>query len=99
MKSNLRFWAIAAIVTLSGLGISAQSAVADHDEYPRAQAGPILSLEQLMRVILQAIPEVEVEEVKLENQGPRGLIYEVELNDDREVYINARTGEILEIDD
>lgn len=100
MKSNSRILAIASIAALVTLSVYAPAALADRDhEYPRAQAGPILSMQQLMRVVLQVAPNAEVEEVNLEPRGWRGLIYIVELNDDRKVHVNARSGEVIEIEE
>jgi uncharacterized membrane protein YkoI len=100
MKSNFRILAIASIAAPLALSVSAPIALADRDhEYPRAQAGPILSMTQLMRIVLRVAPNTEVEEVNLEPRGWRGLIYIVELNDDRKVHVNARSGEVVEIEE
>ncbi|MBD2462383.1 hypothetical protein H6G89_15155 [Oscillatoria sp. FACHB-1407] len=100
MKLNPRLLAIASVIIPLTLGTVAPVARADKDdEYPRAQAGPILSMPQLMRIVLQIAPNNEIEEVNLEPRGERGLIYVVELNDERLVYVNARSGEVLEIEE
>ncbi|MDX2214406.1 MAG: PepSY domain-containing protein [Oculatellaceae cyanobacterium bins.114] len=100
MKPNQYLLAIASIATLLALSAYAPVALADKDDdYPRAHAGPILSMQQLIRIVLQVAPDTEVEEINLEPRGERGLIYVVKLNDDREVYVNARSGEVLEIEE
>jgi hypothetical protein len=97
MKLNSRTLAIATTLVLSSLGVGVSAASAGDDEVIQ-QAGPVLTMEQLITIVQSAYPEAQVEKVRLERED-RGLVYEVDLTNDLDVYVQANTGQILDTDE
>jgi uncharacterized membrane protein YkoI len=81
--------------------VPAQASFAGHDDHVEARrlldAGEILPLESILKKVRERLPGT-VLEVKLETEDDV-IVYELELlgNDGvvREIYINAKTGDIL----
>ena len=81
--------------------VPAQASFAGHDDHVEARrlldAGEILPLESILKKVRERFPG-DVLEVKLETEDDV-IVYELELlgNDGvvREIYINAKTGDIL----
>lgn len=90
--------AIALSTAIAMIGLPNSVALADADEQT-AQAGPILSVDQVILLVRAIQPYGEVDELKIENDEDRGLVYRIKLTDRTRIYMDAQTGEILEIDD
>lgn len=67
----------------------------------RAGGSTTITVEEAQRIATERVPG-RVEEAELENRGGR-VVWEVEIElgngEDREVIIDARTGEVLSVDD
>ncbi|HEY9622845.1 MAG TPA: PepSY domain-containing protein [Crinalium sp.] len=98
MKLNKRTLAIATSLSLCSLGIGIGAASARDDQIIY-QSGPIIPLEQIVRIVQSAYPNAQIEKIKLEREEERGLVYEIDLTNDRDIYINANTGQVFGTDE
>ncbi|MCI0712873.1 MAG: PepSY domain-containing protein [Chloroflexi bacterium] len=85
-------------LAVAGMGIVAASGAGDDD------AGEIESIErgalnvtdiEARDAVLEAYPGTTVEEVDLDTQSDGSLVYDVSLDNGKEIMVDARTGAVL----
>jgi uncharacterized membrane protein YkoI len=99
MKLNRRTLAIATTLAIGSLGVGITAAAAVDDDELIQQSGPLITIEQLVRIVQSAYPGAQIEKVKLEREEERGLVYEIDLTNDLDIYVQANTGEVLGTDE
>ena len=87
------------VLAVAGMGIVTASGVTDDDD-----VGEIESIDrgalsvtdiEARDAVLEAYPGTSVQEVDLDTQSDGSLVYDVSLDNGKEIMVDARTGEIL----
>lgn len=86
-------------LAVAGMGIVAASGVADDGDVGEIESidrGAISVTDIEARdAVLEAYPGTQVEEVDLDTQSDGTLVYDVSLDNGKEIMVHARTGDIL----
>jgi hypothetical protein len=92
---------VGALLAGAGLGVVVATGGIDGDAGEIEDIAPgALSVtdEEARAAVLEAYPDATLGEVDLDTQSDGSLVYDVDINGDQEIMVDARTGEVLGVE-